>query len=415
MSKQRIFSNYQVFMIAILAFIQFTVILDFMVLSPLGAILLPELDITTKQFGWVVSGYAFSAGISGILAAGFADKFDRKKLLMFFYVGFIIGTAFCASATNYHFLLLSRIFTGIFGGVIGSIGFAIITDIFALEVRGRVMGFTQMAFAASQILGLPIGLYLANEFGWHAAFWMIVIVGSVVGLIIFIYMKPINAHLEANKGQNPIKHLLSTVTNPDYIKVFLSTTLLATGGFMLMPFGSAFSTNNLGISIDDLPLLYGVTGVFTIIFGPLLGKVADKIGKLKLFTAGSILSMILVGIYCNLGITPLWAIMILNVVLFLGINARMISASALITAVPDLKDRGAFMSINSSVSQVSGGIASTIAGMIISQRADGMLENYPMLGWVVIASMIISAFLMIVINNLVEKRALAAKALSITT
>ena len=184
---------------------------------------------------------------------------------------------------------------------------------------------------------------------------------------------------------------------------------------MLMPFGSAFSTNNLGISLDDLPLLYGVTGVFTIVFGPLLGKVADKIGKLKLFTAGSILSMILVGIYCNLGITPLWAIMILNVVLFLGINARMISASALITAVPDLKDRGAFMSINSSVSQVSGGIASTIAGMIISQRADGMLENYPMLGWVVIASMIISAFLMIVINNLVEKRALAAKALSITT
>ncbi|HOY11913.1 MAG TPA: MFS transporter [Saprospiraceae bacterium] len=400
-------------MIAILAFIQFTVILDFMVLSPLGAILLPELDITTKQFGWVVSGYAFSAGISGILAAGFADKFDRKKLLMFFYVGFIVGTAFCASATNYHFLLLSRIFTGIFGGVIGSIGFAIITDIFALEVRGRVMGFTQMAFAASQILGLPIGLYLANEFGWHAAFWMIVIVGSVVGLIIFIYMKPINSHLEANSGQNPIKHLWSTVTNTDYVKVFLSTTLLATGGFMLMPFGSAFSTNNLGISLDDLPLLYGVTGVFTIIFGPVLGKVADKLGKLKLFIAGSILSMILVGIYCNLGITPLWAIMILNVVLFIGINARMISASALITAIPDLKDRGAFMSINSSVSQVSGGIASTIAGMIISQRADGMLENYPMLGWVVIASMIISAFLMIVINNLVDKRAEAAKAISV--
>ncbi len=405
MKKERVFTPYQVFMIAIIAFIQFTVILDFMVLSPLGAILMPELGITTAQFGWVVSGYAFSAGVSGILAAGFADKFDRKKLLLFFYVGFLVGTALCASANNYHLLLLARIFTGIFGGVIGSIGFAIITDIFELKVRGRVMGFTQMAFAASQILGLPIGLLLANNFGWHSTFWMIVIVGFLVGITIVVYMKPITAHLEANKNQNPFKHLIGTVSNPDYIKVFLSTTLLATGGFMLMPFGSTFSTNNLGLSLDDLPLLYGVTGIFTMVFGPLMGKMADKYGKLKIFLFGSVLGIILVGIYCNLGVTPLWMVLLLNVVLFLGINARMVSSSALITAIPDLKDRGAFMSINSSVQQISGGIASAIAGVIVVQRADGFVEHYPLLGWVVIGSMVISAALMFVINNLVVRRA----------
>ncbi len=405
MKKERVFTPYQVFMIAIIAFIQFTVILDFMVLSPLGAILMPELGITTAQFGWVVSGYAFSAGVSGILAAGFADKFDRKKLLLFFYVGFLVGTALCASANNYHLLLLARIFTGIFGGVIGSIGFAIITDIFELKVRGRVMGFTQMAFAASQILGLPIGLLLANNFGWHSTFWMIVIVGFLVGITIVVYMKPITAHLEANKNQNPFKHLIGTVSNPDYIKVFLSTTLLATGGFMLMPFGSTFSTNNLGLSLDDLPLLYGVTGIFTMVFGPLMGKMADKYGKLKIFLFGSVLGIILVGIYCNLGVTPLWMVLVLNVVLFLGINARMVSSSALITAIPDLKDRGAFMSINSSVQQISGGIASAIAGVIVVQRADGFVEHYPLLGWVVIGSMVISAALMFVINNLVVRRA----------
>ncbi|MCR9063394.1 MAG: MFS transporter [Cytophagales bacterium] len=405
MKKERVFTPYQVFMIAIIAFIQFTVILDFMVLSPLGAILIPELGITTAQFGWVVSGYAFSAGVSGILAAGFADKFDRKKLLLFFYVGFLVGTALCASANNYHLLLLARIFTGIFGGVIGSIGFAIITDIFELKVRGRVMGFTQMAFAASQILGLPIGLLLANNFGWHSTFWMIVIVGFLVGITIVVYMKPITAHLEANKNQNPFKHLIGTVSNPDYIKVFLSTTLLATGGFMLMPFGSTFSTNNLGLSLDDLPLLYGVTGIFTMVFGPLMGKMADKYGKLKIFLFGSVLGIILVGIYCNLGVTPLWMVLLLNVVLFLGINARMVSSSALITAIPDLKDRGAFMSINSSVQQISGGIASAIAGVIVVQRADGFVEHYPLLGWVVIGSMVISAALMFVINNLVVRRA----------
>ena len=289
--------------------------------------------------------------------------------------------------------------------MIGSIGFAIITDIFELKVRGRVMGFTQMAFAASQILGLPIGLLLANNFGWHSTFWMIVIVGFLVGITIVVYMKPITAHLEANKNQNPFKHLIGTVSNPDYIKVFLSTTLLATGGFMLMPFGSTFSTNNLGLSLDDLPLLYGVTGIFTMVFGPLMGKMADKYGKLKIFLFGSVLGIILVGIYCNLGVTPLWMVLVLNVVLFLGINARMVSSSALITAIPDLKDRGAFMSINSSVQQISGGIASAIAGVIVVQRADGFVEHYPLLGWVVIGSMVISAALMFVINNLVVRRA----------
>ncbi len=172
-AKEKIFSGYEIFIIAILSILQFTVILDFMVLSPLGAILLPKLQITTSQFGLVVSAYAFSAGASGILAAGFADKFDRKKLLIFFYVGFLIATVFCAIAPTYRLLLLARILTGIFGGVIGSVSFAIISDLFKFEVRGRVMGFVQMSFAASQILGLPIGLLLANKFGWHSPFWMI--------------------------------------------------------------------------------------------------------------------------------------------------------------------------------------------------------------------------------------------------
>src|SRR5688572_16524151 len=102
------FSKYQRFVIALLALLQFTIILDFMIISPLGDILLKSLGLTTSQFGSVVSAYAISAGISGILAAGFADKFDRKKLLLFFYTGFIIGTLFCALAYNYETLLLAR-------------------------------------------------------------------------------------------------------------------------------------------------------------------------------------------------------------------------------------------------------------------------------------------------------------------
>src|SRR5712664_499586 len=172
------FSRYQSILVALLALVQFTIIVDFTIMSPLGAIIMPALNITAAQFGVAVSAYAFSAGISAILAAGFADRFDRKRLLLFFYLGFTLGTLLCALAPNYHLLLLGRIVTGLFGGVIGSVVLAIITDLFPLHMRGRVMGFVQTAFAASQVLGIPAGLFLANHWTWHVSF------GAIVGLSI---------------------------------------------------------------------------------------------------------------------------------------------------------------------------------------------------------------------------------------
>src|SRR5450432_1343996 len=166
------FSSYEVFVIAILAFTQFSVVLDFMVMSPLGDMLMKTMNLKTSQFGLAVSSYAFSAGISGLLTAGFADRFDRKKLLLFFYVGFIAGTFLCAITTSYPMLIAARIVTGLFGGVIGSISMAIIADLFLIEQRGRAIGFMQMGFGASQVLGIPIGLYIANQWGWQSPFVM---------------------------------------------------------------------------------------------------------------------------------------------------------------------------------------------------------------------------------------------------
>lgn len=400
------FTKYQIFIIAILTILQFTLILDFMVLSPLGAILMKELSLQPKQFGLVVSAYAFSAGASGLLAAGFADRFDRKKLLLFFYVGFVFGTTLCAIADSYEFLLIARIVTGIFGGVIGSISFAIISDLFKLELRGRVMGFVQMAFSASQILGLPIGLYLANAFGWHSPFWMIVGFSIIVGIAIVVYMQPITEHLKVQNDRNPFEHLWKTLSKPDYLRAFLATILLATGGFMLMPFGSAFSINNLKIDIKDLPMLYLVTGIFTIAFGPLSGKLSDKLGQYKVFFVGSIITIIMVLIYTNLGPTPLWLVVVVNVLMFAGITARMISASSLMTAVPQMQDRGAFMSINSSIQQISGGVAAALAGVIVSEGSDGTMQNYPFLGIVVVVSMLITIGMMYILNRQIQKKQL---------
>jgi len=403
--KERIFTSYQVFVIAILSLLQFTVILDFMVLSPLGAILMDKLHVTTSQFGLVVSVYAFSAGAAGLLTAGFADKFDRKKLLMFFYTGFIIGTILCAIAPSYPLLLGARIITGIFGGVIGSVSFAIITDLFKIEVRGRVMGFVQMAFALSQIFGLPIGISLATSFGWHAPFWMIAGAGSILGIVMALKLKPVDQHLHLNIDRNAFHHLLATITRPDYAKAFFATTLLATGGFMLMPFGSAFSVNNLGIRLDQLWLIYLVTGVCSFGSGPLIGIFSDKIGKFNVFCIGTLVSIIMVAIYCHLGITPLWELIVLNVILFVGITSRMISSSALLTAVPDAKDRGAFMSVNASTQQISGGIASIVAGWIVIQNTNThKLEHYDTLGYVVIGSMTLATVMLYYLNRRVQKK-----------
>lgn len=400
--KSKIFTRYEVFIIAILTILQFTVVLDFMVLSPLGAILMPELSITPAQFGMVVSAYAFSAGASGLLAAGFADKFDRKKLLLFFYGGFIIGTTLCAIAPDYHYLLWARIITGVFGGVMSSVSFAIITDLFKLEVRGRVMGFIQMAFASSQVLGIPIGLYFANEFGWHSPFVMIVIICIAVGILIIFFMKPIDNHLKIPSTRNPFQHLIQTIAKSFYLRAFAAATLLATGGFMLMPFASAFSVNNLGITLEQLPLLYMLTGIFSMVTGPLIGKFADQIGKYNIFVVGSIITMIVVPIYCNLDITAFWIVLVLNVIMFAGVSSRIISSSALLTAVPTPPDRGAFMSINSSVQQISGGIATFIAGLIVVQTPEGKLIHYDTLGYVVLGAILITIIMMHSIHVYVE-------------
>jgi predicted MFS family arabinose efflux permease len=399
------FSRYQSALVALLAFVQFTIILDFTIMSPLGAIIMPALDITAAQFGVAVSAYAFSAGISGILAAGFADRFDRKRLLLFFYAGFTLGTALCALAPTYHVLLLGRVVTGLFGGVMGSIILAIVTDLFALHLRGRVMGFVQTAFAASQVLGIPAGLFLSNHWSWHVSFGALVGLSIAAMAAVLLLMKPVNGHLRFKQDKNAFRHLIATVGQPRYTLAFAATTLLATGGFMLMPFGSAYTVNNLGIDIVHLPTIYLVSGLFSIFTGPLVGRASDAFGKFPTFAFGSAVSVVMVLIYTHLGHVTLTTAIAVNVLMFVGIFSRMIPSQALISAIPEPSQRGSFSAVSASLQQLSGGLGSVLAAAIIAQNADGSLRHFDWLGYIVVATSLVSLAAMYFVQKSIANRA----------
>jgi predicted MFS family arabinose efflux permease len=396
------FTSYQKFVVAMLAFLQFTIVLDFMMLAPLGALVIPALKISPSQFGLVVSTYAFSAGLSGLLTAGFADRFDRKKLLIVFYSGFLAGTILCGLASSYPMLLIARMVTGLFAGVVGSVSFAIVTDLFPIQMRGRVMGMMQTAFAASTVMGVPLALFLSNHWGWNAPFFMVVAVSAAVGGLIQTKLLPVNEHLKHHPDRSPLHHLLQTVTNGRYVQGFLTTGLLSVGGFMLMPFISLFSVNNIGLPLEQLPLVYMVTGAFSIVAGPLLGRASDAYGKINVFTFGCVLTVVMVLIYTHMHTSPLWMLCVVMVLLQIGIFSRMISASALMSALPAPPDRGAYMSISSSLQQVAGGVASIIAGLIVVVAPSGQLLHFDVLGYVLVVTTAITLTLMYFIDRKIK-------------
>ncbi|HXQ99201.1 MAG TPA: MFS transporter, partial [Pseudomonas sp.] len=387
------FSRYQKFVVGLLATLQFAVIIDFMLMAPLGAMIMPALSMSARQFGLVVSAYAFSAGLSGLLTAGFADRFDRKKLLLFFYSGFVIGTLWCGLAASFETLLLARVVTGIFAGVIGSIVLAIAADLFAPQSRGRVMGVIQTAFAASQVLGLPVGLYLANHWGWHSPFLLLAAMGAAGGLVILLVMRPVADHLATRQEHTAFAHLFNTLAARRHWAAFAATGLLTTGGYMLMPFGSAFTVNNLGIDIGSLPSVYLFTGLCTIVTGPLIGRASDAFGKLPVFYLGSALTIIMVTIYTHLSNVPLPWVILVNAVLFVGIFSRIIPFQAMVAGVPEPSHRGAFNAVSAAIQQLSGGFASLLAGHIVLIGADGKLQHFDVVGYLLVATTLAAGYL----------------------
>jgi predicted MFS family arabinose efflux permease len=401
MTGKATFSPYQILVILGLAFLLFTVVLDYMLLPALSGILLAQLQLSTEKFGLIASVYAVSAGISAFLVSGFADRFDRKRFLIVFYAGFLIGLLLCAIAPSFELLLGARIITGAFGGVMASISYAMVADLFPLYQRGRVMGWLQMAFAASLVAGLPISLFVASAFSWQLSYWLIFGLGLFALILVGIAIRPVGNH-SSHKPENPWQHSWFILKKKRYWTVFTANMLIVGGDVIFMTFNAAFMVNNLGIPEGQLPWVYGAVGITSLIAAPIFGRLSDRLGKFPIFLAGTLIALFTMMGYINFSTTSLGTVIAIHVMLFLGINARMVSSTALATAIPKEQDRGAFMSIDSSIQQLAGGAAAGIAGLITFQAANGMLLQYTQIGWLIACLLVLSAIMVFVMDHQIK-------------
>jgi predicted MFS family arabinose efflux permease len=403
--KTNKFTGYQIFVVAALALLQFAVVIDFMIISPLGDMLMKDLSIDTAQFGLLVSCYAFGAGVMGVLASTVADRFDRKKFLLFFYTGFILGTLLCGFSHSYPVLMIARSLTGLFGGVIASISMSIVSDLFALNQRGRVMGYVQMSFSAAQVLGLPAGILIANHWGWNAVFFSVVVFASIIWVAIMVKFHPIVEHKKLQTSENMLKRLWRVFSTKSYLLGFIFIAFLTTGAAMMMPFNAAFLINNVNVTQEQLPLIYIFTGIATIIAMPVFGKLSDKIDKYKLFLTGSCLMVVTTVIFTQLTPVPLWMVIVMNSLMFLGISCGKVPAMALNTAVPAQRDRGSYLSLCASLQQLSNGVGAMIAGLIIVRHGESSpLQYFDRVGYVVALMSIIAMFLLYLIDKMIKRR-----------
>ena len=376
----------------LLAAINFTHILDFMIMMPLGNYLMPYFDISSQQFSMLVAAYTFSAGISGFLAAFFVDNYDRKKVLLFGYCGFLIGTLCCAVAPSYMILLLSRIVAGVFGGLIGAQVLSIVADLVPYQRRGTAMGIIMSSFSIASVFGVPFALYLSNIFSWHSPFFFVAGIGVVLVPFLMRYLPKMDTHTLQNKGAkvNPLILLKDIGSDKDQLLALGLSASIMLGHFLIIPFLNPFMEFNMGFSKQQTPMIYMVGGALTLVTSPLLGRLADKIGKHRLFVIMALLAVIPVAIITNLPPIPFVLVLCVTGFWFVVSSGRMIPAQAIVSNVVAPQRRGSFMSINSSIQQIFVGLASVLAGVIVVKTPSNALLHYEITGYISIIITLLS-------------------------
>jgi DHA1 family inner membrane transport protein len=390
----------------VLASVQFTAIVDFVVVMPLGPELMKALNIGPWEYGLIVESYTFAAGIAGLVASAMIDRFSRRTAFLSLFAGFLLGTLCCALAPNYQLLIAARAVTGFFGGILGGMAMAIVGDVFPEERRGRATGALMSAFAMASILGVPFGLFLGQNYGWHVPFLALVALGIPVFIVGALTLPELRGHL-TEKKVHPMRSLLTTFQSVNNWNAFALMGALMMGGFAVIPFINPYLVANVGVPKGYLPLVYVVGGVLTLIISPIVGRLADRYGKLLMFRIIAPLSaLMLIAVTTLPAVPPLLAVLVVSGLIVTN-SGRMIAAMAMITSTVLPQQRGAFLSANASIQHIAAGVGTMLATLVISETADGKLQHFGQVGFMACGITLLSIWLAGRLETVVSAKAVS--------
>lgn len=387
-----VFNRQEKILLGVLAALQFSHIVDFIILMPLGPQLMRLFAISPAEFGWLVAVYTGTASVSSLTTSFFVDRFDRKSSLLFFCAGFILSTLACAWSDSFWMLLFARAMAGAFGGVIGTLVLSIISDAIEYERRGTAMGVMMGSFSLASIFGIPFSLYLANHFNWHTPFYFLGFLSLVVTLIAARVVPSQAAHVR-KPSADFLEPLKSVLRNRDQVVALFFMCTLVLGQFSLIPYISPSFVSNVGLTESQLPLIYFVGGVCSIISSPLIGRLADRYGKHTIFRYVCLISIIPILLVTHIWTVPLIVLLAISGVFFIVIGGRMVPAMAMTSETASPEQRGSFMSFMASTQQLAQATAAFMAGAIITRGSDGRLENYDKVGWLAVLFSLIAFYL----------------------
>jgi predicted MFS family arabinose efflux permease len=385
--------------VALLAAIQFSHILDFVVIMPLGPVLMRHFQINPTQFALLVSSYNISAAIMGLLLGLIADKFDRKLLLQISFFCFALATLFCAFSFSYNSFLVTRIIAGAFGGALNTLVFSIITDLIPFERRGKAMGTIMASFSITSILGIPLGLLIADTFGWRYCFVFITLFSFLVIIGGHFILPKIPITQRDLKISQSVKRLFKIAINRNYLQAYALLMSLAFSGFLIFPFLSPYAVKNIGISESEIKYIYLFGGLLTIVMSRVSGRLTDKYGTLRVFIPSILFSIPLITLYTQVENLSLSILLVISSLFMAVMTFRAIPAMTLITSIPTNEERGGFMSVLNSFRSLASALATLIAGFMITESAD-KLVNFDNVGYLSVFISVIAISLAIILQNL---------------
>jgi predicted MFS family arabinose efflux permease len=359
-----------------LAGIQFTHIMDFMIMMPLGPQFTKIFQISDAQFGFLVSAYTLAAGASGLLASLYIDRFGRKRLLVVLYTLFALATLACGLMQSYGGLMAARIAAGIFGGVLSALVQTIVADVVPFERRGKAMGIVMAAFSVATVAGVPSGLFLAAHFDWHMPFFVIAGISALLAVFAGLSMPALSEHLNRTDRPSPLGGILETLRDTNHQKAFAFTALLMFGGFTVIPYITLYLTTNAGFSAQQVPYVYLCGGAATLVTSQFFGRLTDKRGKVQTYRLMAALTALAVPMLTLSAGLPIWGVLLITTMFFVCMSGRMIPGMAVVTSAANPTMRGTFMALNSSVQSAAMGLAAFIGGLIIGRDAQGLMTNY---------------------------------------